>query len=95
MDQNLAIFLTIGVISVVTFTFVFSQEFFKYRLKKEQIKADALVKAEEVRARNMVEIEKMTYQKQNDLGNNNTNIRDNFIYNETLTEKRNMEKKKL
>ncbi len=36
----------------------------RYRIKVEQIKADALVRAEEVRAKNQLEIEKLIYQNQ-------------------------------
>lgn len=43
----------------------------KYRLKVEQIKADAMVRAEEVRAKNQLEMEKLMYSERT-RSNNNT-----------------------
>jgi len=57
MDQNTAIAIVVGVIGILSFTYVSTQEIFKYKLKKEQIRADAMVKTEEIKARNQLDIE--------------------------------------
>ncbi|OPX43263.1 hypothetical protein CLHUN_28110 [Ruminiclostridium hungatei] len=57
MDQNTVIAIVVGVIGFFSFTYVSMQEVFKYKLKKEQIRADAMVKAEEIKARNQLELE--------------------------------------
>ncbi len=55
IDENLvpifaiAVALIIAVVSIIT----------RYRLRVEQIRADALVRAEEVRTRNQLELEKL------------------------------------
>jgi hypothetical protein len=51
----IAVGLVITVISQIT----------KYRIKVEQIRADALVRTEEVRARNQLELEKLMRQEEN------------------------------
>lgn len=57
MDQNSVIALAVVILSFFAFTYISMQEVFKFRLKKEQIKADALVKSEEIKAKNQLEIE--------------------------------------
>jgi hypothetical protein len=55
MNQNMVIALAVVLVSI----YVTTQEILKYRLKKEQIKADAMVRAEEIKAKNQLEIEKL------------------------------------
>jgi hypothetical protein len=52
--------LSVGLI--ITITAILTDAISKYKLKKEQIKADAMVRAEEIRARNQIELEKMMRQ---------------------------------
>jgi hypothetical protein len=49
---------------IITITAILTDAISKYKLKKEQIKADAMVRAEEVRARNQLELEKIMRQGQ-------------------------------
>ncbi|EPR12781.1 hypothetical protein [Ruminiclostridium papyrosolvens] len=58
MDSNAVIAVAVVLISI----YLTTQEILKYRLKKEQIKADALVKTEEIKAKNQLEIEKLIHQ---------------------------------
>lgn len=53
---------SVVVISMIPISIVTVTQIVKYKLKVEQIKADAMVRAEEVRARNQLEIEKLFYQ---------------------------------
>ncbi len=59
MDQNYAFFLCVAIITIGVFSYTLCQEVLKYKLKKEQIKADTLVRTEEVRCKNQLEIEKL------------------------------------
>lgn len=61
MDQNTMIAIAVAVIGFFSFTYVSMQEIFKFRIKKEQIKADALVRAEEIKAKNLLDIEALMY----------------------------------
>ncbi len=58
MDSNAVI----AVGAVLLSVYLTIQEILKYRLKKEQIKADAMVRAEEIKAKNQLEIEKLIHQ---------------------------------
>ena len=58
MDSNAVIAIAAVLVSI----YLTIQEILKYRLKKEQIKADALVKAEEIKAKNQLDIEKLIHQ---------------------------------
>lgn len=49
---------------IITITAILTDAISKYKLKKEQIKADAMVRAEEVRSRNQLELEKIMRQSQ-------------------------------
>ena len=44
----------IGVGFIITITAILADSISKYKLKKEQIKADAMVRAEEIRAKNQL-----------------------------------------
>ncbi len=57
MDSNAVIAVAVVLISI----YLTTQEVLKYRLKKEQIKADAMVRAEEIKAKNQLEIEKLIH----------------------------------
>lgn len=64
MSTAIAITLTIcGSIAVIALTALFADEVLPhikdYKLQKEKIKADALVRVEEVKARNQLELEKL------------------------------------
>ncbi len=49
---------------IITVTAILSDTISKYKLKVEQIRADAMVRAEEVRSRNQLELEKLMQQDQ-------------------------------
>ena len=61
MDQNTMIAIAVVVVGFFSFTYISMQEIFKFRLKKEQIKADALVKVEEVKAKNQLDLEALIH----------------------------------
>ncbi len=48
-------------VSISTFSFIFItvNEVMKFKLKKEQIKADVLIRTEEIKAKNQLDIEKL------------------------------------
>ncbi len=58
MDSNAVI----AVGAVLLSVYLSIQEILKYRLKKEKIIADAMVRAEEIKAKNQLEIEKLIHQ---------------------------------
>ncbi len=64
IDGNWFPIFAIGVGLIITVTAILSDTISKTRLKIEQIRADALVRAEEVRARNQLELEKLMRQEQ-------------------------------
>ncbi|MHB8065977.1 MAG: hypothetical protein ACYDG2_25725 [Ruminiclostridium sp.] len=49
-------------ISTLSFIFISFNEVMKFKLKKEQIKADVLIKTEEIKAKNQLDIEKLMQQ---------------------------------
>ncbi len=61
IDQNTLVAIAVVVVGFFTFTYVSMQEIFKFKLKKEQIKADAMVKAEEIKAKNQLDIEALVH----------------------------------
>ena len=65
-------FFALGVGLIITMTAILSDTISKTRLKTEQIKADALVRAEEIRARNQLELEKLMQQKDGQYTANNS-----------------------
>jgi hypothetical protein len=71
------------------------QEIQKFILKREQIKADAMIKSEEIRARNQLELEKLMMQDELMNQQEKGPVRSAPSYDETLLEKRNHEKEKL
>ncbi len=62
IDGNLIPIFAIGVGFIITITAILSDSISKTKLKTEQIRADALVRAEEVRAKNQLELEKLMRQ---------------------------------
>lgn len=56
---------TIGILCATMLVIVLSEQIMRYKLKKENIEADAMVKAEEIRGRNQLEIERLMLQGQN------------------------------
>ncbi len=58
MDLNEVIALAVVLVSV----YLTIELVLKYRIKKEQIKADAMVRTEEVKAKNQLEIEKLIHE---------------------------------
>lgn len=62
IDGNLIPIFAIGVGLIITVTAILSDTISKYKLKVEQIKADAMVRAEEVRSRNQLELERLMRQ---------------------------------
>ncbi|NLV36416.1 MAG: hypothetical protein GXY17_07065 [Clostridiaceae bacterium] len=51
--------IALGVGLIITVTAILSDAITKYKLKVEQIRADAMVRAEEVRSRNQLELERL------------------------------------
>lgn len=62
IDGNLVPIFAIGVGLIITVTAILSDTISKYKLKVEQIRADAMVRAEEVRSRNQLELERLMRQ---------------------------------
>ncbi len=61
----------------------------RYRVKIEQIKADAMIRAEEVRAKNQLEIERMLLEERRNQPNykvNNSSLNDNSFSDDSLSE---------
>ncbi len=69
IDENLIPLFAITVGLIITVTKILTESISRYKLKAEQIKADAMVRAEEVRSRNELELERLVRQDQaNDAG---------------------------
>jgi|LSQX01.2.fsa_nt_gb hypothetical protein len=64
IDSNLIPIFAIGVGLIIAVTTILSSTISKTKLTIEQIRADALVKAEEVRAKNQLELEKLMRQEE-------------------------------
>lgn len=64
IDPNIIPIFAIGAGFIITITAILTDSISKYKLKKEQIKADAMVRAEEIRAGNQLELEKLMRQGQ-------------------------------
>lgn len=60
--MNIVPLCAIGVGLIITVTSILVKEITKYKLKVEQIRADAMVRAEEVRSRNQFELERLMRQ---------------------------------
>lgn len=69
--------------------FITSREFMKFKLKKEQIKADTLLKTEEIRAKNQLDIEKLIMQDKANTVRSINYADTNSIQDEALSERRN------
>jgi hypothetical protein len=60
MDMDLLVPLSaIGVMMIVAVTAILARTISQHKLKVEQIKADAMVRVEEARIRNQIELEKL------------------------------------
>ena len=64
IDGNLIPLFAIAVGLIITVTKILTESISRYKLKVEQIKADAMVRAEEVRSRNELELERLMRQDQ-------------------------------
>ena len=73
IDGNLIPLFAIAVGLIITVTKILTESITRYKLKVEQIKADAMVRAEEVRSRNELELERLMRQDQT----NNTSATSN------------------
>jgi len=62
--MNIIPLCALGVGLIITVTSILIKEITKYKLKVEQIRADAMVRAEEVRSRNQLELERLMRQEQ-------------------------------
>lgn len=62
LDSNLTGVIIVGIVALIPITIVSVTKITNYRLKVEQIKADTVVKVEEAKARNQLEIEKLMIQ---------------------------------
>lgn len=86
IDGNLIPIFEFGAIMIIAVTAILSTAISKYKLKVEQIRADAMVRAEEVRSRNQLELERLMHQEhgatteptQNyeDISRNNSRVRE-------------------
>ena len=77
IDGDLIPIFAIGVGLIITVTAILSDTISKYKLKVEQIRADAMVRAEEVRSRNQLELERLMRQEHEIAGGpvqNNENV---------------------
>lgn len=61
-DDALLAFILMGFSTLITLFCVGISQIKSIILKKEQIKADALIRAEEIKARNQLELEKLLHQ---------------------------------
>jgi hypothetical protein len=64
IDGNLIPLFALAVGLIITVTKILTESISRYKLKAEQIKADAMVRAEEVRSRNELELERLMRQDQ-------------------------------
>jgi|GEM_PF-914784 len=64
IDGNLIPLFAIAVGLIITVTKILTESISRYKLKAEQIRADAMVRAEEVRSRNELELERLMRQDQ-------------------------------
>lgn len=64
VNGNLTAIIIMAILALIPITIVTVVQLSKLKLRVEQIKADAIVRAEEVKARNQLEIEKLIYQNQ-------------------------------
>jgi len=74
IDPNFIPIFAISVGLIITVTAILTDSITKYKLKVEQIRADALVRSEEVRTKNQLELEKLLRQESttsSDYGNAN------------------------
>lgn len=86
IDGNIIPIFAIGVGLIITVTAILSDTISKYKLKVEQIRADAMVRAEEVRSRNQLELERLMRQERettaeqtqnyNDISRNHSRVRE-------------------
>ncbi len=70
----LIVFIVMGFASLITLFCVGISQIKSIILKKEQIKADALIRAEEIKARNQLELERLLHRDAS--GQRNTNVHD-------------------
>ncbi len=89
MDDNTMIAIAVVIFGTLTFIYISMQEIFKFRLKKEQIKADAMVKAEEIKAKNQLDIEALIHKDSAIKSSNFSNANSTESDNEYLNERRN------
>lgn len=85
IDGNWIPIFAIGVGLIITVTAILSDTISKTRLKIEQIRADALVRAEEVRTRNQLELEKLMRQEQGRPSASTNGAQDDIQYNEVYS----------
>jgi uncharacterized membrane protein YgaE (UPF0421/DUF939 family) len=71
----------IGLVAIICVIIFFV---LRYRIKIEQIKADAMVRAEEVRAKNQLEIEKMLIEESHKTSNDK--VKNNILHDESYDE---------
>jgi hypothetical protein len=62
MDVNTSIVIGVAFVFTLSIFYVTAQEIFKFKLKKEQIKADVLIRTEEIKAKNQLDIEQLIMQ---------------------------------
>ena len=65
------------IVVVMIFSIIAFKQIKEYLLKKEQIRADAMVKAEEIMAKNKLEMEKLFYREDQKVNQEQTNKKEN------------------
>lgn len=89
MNDNMIVGLIVTLVLSLSFIFVTINGVMKYKLKKEQIKADTLLKTEEIRAKNQLDIEKLIIQDKANTVQSVNYVETNSIQDEALSERRN------
>jgi hypothetical protein len=84
-----SIVLVVALVSIFSFLFITVTEVMKFKLKKEQIKADVLIKTEEIRAKNQLDIEKLIQQDKVNNAHSANYAENNSNQDEVSSERRN------
>ncbi len=83
-NESLVLIFAIAVGLIIAVTAILTDAISKHKLRVEKIKADTIIRTEEIRAKNQLELEKMIHQEAGTLADyrQNSNESDRF-YNES------------
>lgn len=95
MDETLGIIIGSLGFTALIITPIIVNKIIKFKMEIAKINADTTIKAEEIRARNQFEIEKLVYQEQNTNNREVQSSRSSFPNNEEFYEKPDRVKAKL